>query len=59
VIEAVELVSSSKGRFEVDLDGERIFSKAALRRHAHPGEIVSLVRERIGAEVLEPKSVRA
>ncbi len=59
MIEAVELVSSSKGRFEVDLDGERIFSKAALRRHAQRGEIVALVRERIGAEVLERKSVGA
>ena len=55
----MELVSSSKGRFEVDLDGERIFSKATLRRHAQPGEIVGLVRERIGAEVLERKAVRA
>jgi hypothetical protein len=47
------LVPSSKGRFEVTLDGELIFSKAGLGRHAHPGEVVALVQERIGRPVLE------
>jgi hypothetical protein len=35
----------------VSLDDELIFSKTALRRHATPGEIVGIVRERIGAEI--------
>ena len=48
MLESVELVPSSKGRFEVTLDGELIFSKAGLGRHAKPGEIASLLRERIG-----------
>jgi selenoprotein W-related protein len=47
------MLPSSKGRFEVTLDGELIFSKAALGRHAQPGEIVSLVRARLGPEVRE------
>jgi hypothetical protein len=47
----MKLVPSSKGRFEVTLDDELIFSKAALRRHANPGEVAGLVRERIGAEI--------
>jgi predicted Rdx family selenoprotein len=51
VLAAVELVPSSKGRFEVTLDGELIFSKAGLGRHAKPGEVAGLVRERIGPEV--------
>ena len=51
VFETVELVPASKGRFEVTLDGELIFSKAALGRHAEPGEVVALVRDRIGSEV--------
>jgi selT/selW/selH-like putative selenoprotein len=51
VFEDIELVPSSKGRFEVTLDGELIFSKASLGRHAKPGEIAALVRERIGPEV--------
>lgn len=51
VIEGVDLIPSSKGRFEVTLDGELIFSKAALGRHAEPGEIAGIVRERVGPEV--------
>jgi selenoprotein W-related protein len=47
----ITLVPSSKGRFEVTLDGELIFSKAAKGRHAKPGEILALVRERIGPEI--------
>jgi selT/selW/selH-like putative selenoprotein len=43
-------VSGSKGRFEVTLDGELIFSKAGAGRHAKPGEIVEVVRDRIGPE---------
>ena len=48
----MELIPSSKGRFEVFLDEELIFSKASLGRHAKPGEVVALVRQHIGAEVL-------
>ncbi len=42
---------SSGGRFEVTLDGDLIFSKAALKRHADPGEIAAIVRGRIGPEI--------
>jgi selenoprotein W-related protein len=51
IIETLDLLPSSKGRFEVTLDGELIFSKAALGRHAQPGEIVGIVRSHIGNEV--------
>ena len=43
---------SSGGRFEITLDGEVIFSKKTLGRHAEPGEVVGLLRERLGPEVL-------
>ena len=49
VIESLALVPSSKGRFEVTLDDELIFSKASLGRHAEPGEVAGLVRQKIGA----------
>jgi selenoprotein W-related protein len=52
VIAELELVPSSGGRFEVTLDGELLYSKAATGRHAHDGEIVTLVRKRIGPELL-------
>ena len=51
IIAEIELVPSSKGRFEVTLDGELIFSKADLGRHANPGEVAALVKERIGPEI--------
>lgn len=49
----LELVPDTAGRFEVTLDGELIFSKAQLGRHAREGEVADLVRERIGEEVME------
>ncbi len=41
----VRLIESSGGAFEVELDGRRIFSKKALKRHAQKGEVVQLLRE--------------
>jgi selenoprotein W-related protein len=51
IISDIDLVPSSGGRFEVTLDGELIFSKAALKRHAQPGEVAGIVRDRIGPEI--------
>jgi selenoprotein W-related protein len=51
IIRTLDLLPSSKGRFEVTLDGQLIFSKAELGRHAEPGEIARLVRSLIGNEV--------
>ena len=51
IIKDIELVPSSGGRFEVTLDDELIFSKAALKRHAEPGEVAAIVRERMGPEI--------
>ena len=44
----VLLIPSSGGVFEVKVDGELIFSKKALRRHANPGEVIGLIRGRGG-----------
>jgi selenoprotein W-related protein len=51
VIERLDLVPAGKGRFEVTVDDELVFSKATLGRHAEPGEVAALVRERLGPEV--------
>ena len=45
------LIPSSGGRFEVTLDGDLVFSKAALDRHARPGEVRAIVRKRLGPEI--------
>ncbi len=50
MIADISLLPSSKGRFEVTLDGDLIFSKVAVGRHAEPGEVAAIVRERIGPE---------
>jgi selT/selW/selH-like putative selenoprotein len=42
------LVKSSGGVFEVSVDGAVVFSKRSLGRHATPGEVVRLIRERAG-----------
>ena len=44
----VQLIPSSGGVFEVKVDGDLIFAKKALRRHAEPGEVVGLIRARSG-----------
>lgn len=41
----VELIPSSKGRFEVVRDGTPVFEKSRLGRHPKPGEVVALLRD--------------
>jgi selenoprotein W-related protein len=45
----VELVPSGGGVFEVDLDGERVFSKRELGRFPEEGEIDRKVADKLGA----------
>lgn len=44
-IESITLVPSDGGKFEVSVNGEMIFSKKQLGRHAEGGEVNKLVRE--------------
>lgn len=46
----VEMMPSRGGRFEVSYEGEPIFEKSKLKRHAAPGEIVRLLEARRGAD---------
>ena len=48
MIETITLAPSDDGRFEVTVNGQLIFSKLALRRHAGPGEVLGLVRKMVG-----------
>ena len=41
------MMPSGGGRFEVILDGTPIFEKSALGRHARPGEIVGILKQRL------------
>jgi hypothetical protein len=38
---------SGSGRFEVTLDGAPVFEKSKLGRHERPGEIMTLIAERL------------
>jgi selT/selW/selH-like putative selenoprotein len=48
VLDSVEVKMGSKGRFEVALDGEEIFSKAKVSRFPAPGEIVKILQPKLG-----------
>ena len=45
------MVPSSKGRFEIMLDDELVFSKAELGRHAEPGEVAGLLEQKLGPAI--------
>ena len=51
VIADVTMVTGSKGVFDVEVDGELLYSKHATGRHAEPGEVLALFRERIAPGV--------
>jgi selenoprotein W-related protein len=42
----VKLIPGSGGVFEVVADGQLVFSKKQLGRHAEPGEVSRLLRSR-------------
>ncbi len=42
----VQLIEGSGGVFEVVVDGDLVFSKKALGRHAEQGEVLRLMGER-------------
>ena len=48
LIESLVLMPSDGGKFEVTVNGELLYSKSALHRHAEPGEVLGLVRKMAG-----------
>lgn len=51
VIDDLTLVMGSKGIFDVEVDGETMYSKHETGRHANPGEVVQLFEERYASGV--------
>jgi selenoprotein W-related protein len=45
--EEIVLVPSGGGRFEVELDGELIYSKKATGRHTSPEEVITLLKDEL------------
>jgi selenoprotein W-related protein len=48
LVEDIRLIPSDGGRFEVTVNGQLLFSKLALHRHAEPGEVLGMVRKIVG-----------
>ena len=48
VIETIMLIPSDGGRFEVTVNGDLIYSKLQIHRHAEPGEVLGLVKKIVG-----------
>ena len=48
LIEEIKLIPSDGGKFEVTVNGQLLYSKLALHRHAEPGEVVGLLRKIVG-----------
>ncbi|MDH3944859.1 MAG: Rdx family protein [Anaerolineae bacterium] len=47
-INAFTLVVSDGGRYEFSVNGDLIFSKKQLGRHAEDGEVIGLLRKKLG-----------
>jgi predicted Rdx family selenoprotein len=55
IIAELKFVTGAKGIFDVVVDGEVLFSKYEVGRHANDGEVLELFRDRYaqGVEVYE------
>jgi predicted Rdx family selenoprotein len=51
VIDELTLVTGSKGVFDVEVDGELLYSKHSTGRHAEPGEVLALYEQTHAAGV--------
>ena len=51
VIDSLTLDTGAKGVFDVEVDGELLYSKHATGRHADPGEVLELFRDKYGAGI--------
>jgi selenoprotein W-related protein len=48
-IEQITLIPSDDGRFEVEINGDLVYSKLENGRHAQPGEVVGIVKKKLQA----------
>jgi selenoprotein W-related protein len=51
-LESVDVVAGTGGVFDVHVDGELVFEKRMLGRYPDPDDVLPLIRERIGPEVV-------
>lgn len=51
VISDLKLIPGSGGAYEVNVDGDLIYSKYATKRHANEGEVFGIFQEMVGSDV--------
>ena len=51
IINEFTFIMGTKGAFEFKVNGEMLYSKKQLGRHAEPGEVLELFKELIGPGV--------
>jgi selenoprotein W-related protein len=44
-IETVTLIPSDGGKFEIEVNGDLLYSKLKTKRHAESGEVAQLIKE--------------
>ena len=52
-----ELIKDAGGIFDVVADGTRVYSKHETGRFPEPGEVVSALRDRLGAKAREASTL--
>jgi predicted Rdx family selenoprotein len=51
IVAELRLVTGSKGVFDVVVDDDVLYSKKATGRHANPGEVLELFRDRYASNI--------
>jgi len=51
-LESVDVIAGTGGVFDVHVDGALVFWKKMLGRYPDPDDVLPLIRERIGPEVM-------
>ena len=51
LIKSFTFITGTKGAFELEVDGDLLYSKNNLGRHAEPGEVLGLFKEIVGPDV--------
>lgn len=49
---SIEVVPGTGGVFDVDVNGERVFTKAMIGRYPEPDDVLPLIRDAIGPETM-------
>jgi selenoprotein W-related protein len=52
VLERLEVIPGTGGIFDVHVDGDLVFTKKMLGRYPDPDDVLPLIRNRLGPEVL-------